>query len=96
MSEPTPVFDPPVLENAASTVVSEGPAPPAATIENGGVKENNGQDATMAGLEDSGVKAVKTGPDQAVSDAICCTCHQCSVHLGWHSLLSVQPHASPH
>lgn len=68
MSEPTPVFDPPVLENGTSAVEGEGSAP---ITDNGAPKENNGQDVTMAGLEEPGVKAAKTGADPAVSDAIC-------------------------
>lgn len=79
MSEPTPVFDPPVLENGTSAVEGEGSAAP--TTDNGAPKENNGQDVTMAGLEDSGVKAAKTGADPAVSDTICCVVHLCSIHL---------------
>lgn len=67
MSEPTPVFDPPVLENGTSTVEADGNAPPASTTDNGGAKDNNGQDVTMAGVEDSGVKALKPGENPAVS-----------------------------
>lgn len=79
MSEPTPVFDPPVLENGTSAVEGEGSAAP--TTDNGAPKENNGQDVTMAGLEDSGVKAAKTGADPAVSDTICYACNHCDIHL---------------
>lgn len=64
MAEPTPIFDPPVLENETSAVEAEGSA---TTTDNGALKENNGQDVTMAGLEESGVKAAKTGADPAVS-----------------------------
>ncbi|KKY39745.1 hypothetical protein UCDDA912_g00231 [Diaporthe ampelina] len=67
MSEPTPIFDPPVLENATSAAEAEGSAPSVTTTDNGGLKENNGQDVTMAGLEESGVKTAKTGPDPALS-----------------------------
>ncbi|KAK2609948.1 hypothetical protein N8I77_003415 [Diaporthe amygdali] len=67
MSEPTPVFDPPVLENGTSAVEADGNAPPAATTDNGGAKDNNVQDVTMAGVEDSGVKAVKPGDNAALS-----------------------------
>jgi hypothetical protein len=87
MSESTPILDPPV-ENATSAAGTEGSAPPAAATDSRGSKENNGQDVTMAGLEDSGVKAAnaKTGADPAVSDAICHVYHQCFLHpLGWHS-----------
>lgn len=79
MSEPTPVFDPPVLENGTSAVEGESSAAP--TTDNGAPKENIGQDVTMAGLEDSGVKTAKTGADPAVSDAICCVGHLGSIHL---------------
>lgn len=64
MSEPTPVFDPPVLENGTSAVEAESSA---TTTDNGALKENNGQDVTMAGLEESGGKVVKTGADPALS-----------------------------
>lgn len=64
MSEPTPVFDPPVLENGTSAVEAEGSS---TTTDNGALKENNGQDVTMAGLEESGAKNAKTGADPAVS-----------------------------
>lgn len=79
MSEPTPVFDPPV-ENATSAVGTEGSAPAAATTDNGGAKENNSQDVTMAGLEGAGVKAAKAGAEQTVSDAIFYLGHRCFDH----------------
>ena len=86
MSEPTPVFDPPVVDNGTSAVETEGSAPPAATTDNGGLKENNSQDVTMAGLEDSGVKAAKTGTDPAVSATNRYACQHCSIHCAWMSL----------
>lgn len=86
MSEPTPVFDPPVLENGTSAVEGEGSAP---TTDNGAPKENNSQDLTMAGPEEPGVKAAKTGADPAVSDAICyvssCATTALFTSLGSHS-----------
>ncbi|POS76265.1 hypothetical protein DHEL01_v205340 [Diaporthe helianthi] len=68
MSEPAPVFDTPV-ENATSAIETEGFAPTPTTTDNGGAKENNSQDVTMAGLEGSGVKAAKagTGAEQALA-----------------------------
>lgn len=69
MSEPTPVFDPPAIENGTSAVEAEGSAA-TTTTDNGGPKENNGQDVTMAGLEETGAKTAKTGADAAVSDNI--------------------------
>lgn len=80
MSEPTPVFDPPVLENGTSAVEGEGSA---STTDNGAPKENNGQDVTMAGLEEPGVKVAKTGADPAVSDAICYIYHHRPIHFTW-------------
>lgn len=69
MSEPTPIFDPPAIENGTTAVEAEGSAA-TTTTDNGGSKENNGQDVTMAGLEETGAKAAKTGADAAVSDTI--------------------------
>lgn len=82
MSEPTPVFDPLVLENGTSAVEAEGSA---TTTDNGALKENNGQDVTMAGLEESGGKTAKTGADPAVSvyHLLCkpATALVCFIHL---------------
>lgn len=74
MSEPTPVFDPPVVENGTSAVDAEASAQ---TTYNGGSKDDNGQDVTMAGLEETGAKSAKTGADPAVSDNLA-VCHRCS------------------
>lgn len=79
MSEPAPIFDPPVVENGTAAAEAEGSAPP---TDNGGLKENNGQDVTMAGLEESGVKTPKTGVDPAVSESICCVHHDHLIHFG--------------
>lgn len=80
MAEPTPVFDPPVLENGTSAVEAEGSA---TTTDNGTLKENNGQDVTMAGLEESGVKTSKTAGDPTVSvyHWLCTRPLLCSIHL---------------